>query len=115
MKKFLVMYLAPAAVLEEWMQKPEEDRKAEEERMKTEWGAWTRSHRDVIKETAGVGKTKKVTGEGITDTKNDIMLYSIVEGESAESVAGIFRGHPHFGIPEASIEVMPVNYLPEME
>ena len=113
MKKFLVLYLAPATVLEEWMRKPEENRKAGEEKMKKEWDTWMESHRDVIKETAGAGKTKKVTKEGVTDTKNDIMLYSIVEGESAEAVAEMFRDHPHFGIPEASIEIMPVNYLSE--
>lgn len=113
MKKFLVLYLAPATVLEEWMRKPEENRKAGEEKMKKEWDTWMESHHDAIKETAGAGKTKKVTKEGIADTKNDIMLYSIVEGESAEAVATMFQDHPHFGIPEASIEIMPVNYLSE--
>jgi hypothetical protein len=111
MNKFLVIYVAPARVLEEWMQKPEEERRAGEEKMKQEWDRWMESHRDVIKETAGVGKTKKVTKEGITETKNGIMLYSVVEGESVEAVAEMFQDHPHFGIPEASIEVMPVNYL----
>lgn len=115
MKTFLVIYLAPAAVLEEWMQQPEEYRKAEEAKMKAKWDAWMASHHEAIKETAGAGKTKKVTKEGVTDTKNDIMLYSIAEGESAEAVAEMFKDHPHFGIPRASIEIMPVNYLPGMK
>ena len=115
MTKFLVLYLAPAAVLAEWMQKPEEERKADEAKMKTEWDAWMQAHKSFIKETAGAGKTKKVTKEGVTDTRNDIMLYSLVEGESVEAVAQMFQDHPHFGIPQASIEIMPASYLPATE
>ena len=31
MEKFLVMFLAPASVMAEWMKKPEEERKIEEQ------------------------------------------------------------------------------------
>lgn len=115
MQKFIVLYKAPVAMLEEWMKKPEAERKAEEEKMKAEWDVWMRQHGSALKETAGAGKTKRVTKEGVIDTKNDIMLFSLVEGESHEAVADMFKDHPHFGIPEASIEVMPANHLPNME
>jgi hypothetical protein len=114
MKKFLVLYLAPASIIAEWMKKPEEERKAEEKKMQDEWGVWMSAHATSIKETAGAGKTKRVTKAGIADVKNDIMLYSMVEAESAEAVATMFAGHPHLGIPEASIEIMPANSLPGM-
>lgn len=115
MQRFLVLYLAPVSVLEEWMKTDPEIRKAEEEKMKAVWSAWMQEHGAVVKETAGAGKTKRVTKEGIEDVKNDIMLYSVVEAESAEAAARLFEGHPHFGIPQASIEVMPINSLPGME
>ncbi len=77
--------------------------------MESEWNSWMESHKDVIVETSGVGKPKRVTKDGIEDARNDIMMYSIVEAESLETAAQIFEGHPHFGIPGASIEVMTIN------
>lgn len=111
MKKFLVLYLAPVAVLEEWMKKDEATRKREEETMKAQWDAWTEAHQSAIKETAGAGKTTRVTSTGTTDVRNDIMLFSLIEAESSEAAAKLFEGHPHLEIPEASIEIMPANNL----
>ncbi len=115
MKKFLVLYLAPVAVLEDWMKKSPEERKIEEDKMKTEWDTWMKEHVAAVKETAGAGKTTQVTKNGVNDIKNDIMLFSIVEAESSEVVAKMFENHPHFGIPQASIEIMPVNELSGMK
>lgn len=115
MNEFLVLYRAPIAVLEEWMKKDPEERKNAEEKMKSEWDEWMRQHGKMIKETAGAGKTKRVAKDGIVDAKNDIMLFSIVEAESHEAAAELFKDHPHFGIPEASIEIMPVNHIPSAE
>lgn len=114
MQKFLVLYMAPAASLDEWMKKPEEERKPEEAKMKADWDAWMSAHGSMIKETAGAGKMKKVTKGSVEDGRNDIMLYSIVEAESADAAAEAFKDHPHFGIPTAWIEVMPANQLPGM-
>lgn len=115
MKKFLVLYLCPAATMEEWMKSDPEKRKAGEEKMKAEWDAWMNEHGKALKETAGAGSTTKVTQEGVAGIKNDIMLFSIAEGESQEAVAKMFENHPHLEIPQASIEIMEVNYLPGME
>ncbi len=111
MNKFLVLYCTPVAVLDKWMQTPAEERKEMEKKMETDWNEWMASHKEHVLETAGAGKTKLVTASGTTDIKNDIMMYSLVQGESAESVAQMFEGHPHFGIPEATIQVMPANAL----
>lgn len=115
MKKFLVLYLAPVSILEEWAKTDPETQKKEEAKMKAEWDAWMKEHGAAIKETAGAGKTKRVAQEGVVDTKNNIMLFSIVEAESHEAAAKMFENHPHLGIPEATIEIMPANYLPGME
>lgn len=115
MKKFLVLFMAPSASMAEWMKMPEAERKEAEGKMKGEWDAWMSGHTGMIKETAGAGKNKRVTAAGVQDATNDVMMYSIVEGESHDTVAAAFEGHPHFGIPGAWIEVMPANYLPGME
>lgn len=63
---------------------------------------------------AGVGKTKCITAQGTSDTKNDVMLYAIVEAESHEMPAKTFEGHLHLQIPQSSIEVMEIHPLSGM-
>jgi hypothetical protein len=112
MKKFLVTYLAPASVIDAWKKTAPADRKQAEEKMQAEWKQWMSDHRAVFTDIgAGVGKSKRVTAHGMSDTRNDIMLYGIVEAESHEAATRIFEGHPHLQIPQASIEVMELNPL----
>jgi hypothetical protein len=106
MKHFTVLYMAPAAVIAEWMQKPEVERKEAEGKMRTDWDTWMAAHKDAILNTIALGKTKRVSEAGVEDVKNDMMMSSYVQGESAEAVAEMFKGHPHFGIPGATIEIM---------
>ncbi|MBY0111161.1 hypothetical protein K2Y00_04140 [Patescibacteria group bacterium] len=115
MSKFLVLYLMPAEGLAEWMKIDPEIRKSEEEKMKADWDAWASAHSSSLLETAGAGKTKRITPEGVQDVANNIMLYSMVEAESTEAAAQLFEGHPHLKIPGGTIEVMPTNILPGME
>ena len=99
----------PHTGLDAWMQLPEEERKAQELEMQSEWNAWMEKHKDAITETAGVGKPKRITASGVEDSRNDIMMYSFVEADSLEAAAEMFKDHPHFGIPGSWIEVMSVN------
>lgn len=111
MKKFLVLYLAPATVLEEWSRTDPEKRKEAEEAMRSDWNKWMADHAAMVKDTGAGGKTKRVVANGIADVKNDIMLYSFVEAESHEDAAKAFAEHPHLRIPQSSIEVMEVRSL----
>lgn len=107
--KFFVTYQMPHTGLDQWMQLPEVERKAQEVEMQTQWNEWMAAHKASIVETAGVGKPKKVTASGVEDSRNDIMMYSFVEAESLDAAAEMFKNHPHFGIPGGWIEVMSVN------
>lgn len=107
--KLFITYQMPHAGLDQWMQLPEADRKAQETKMQSEWNAWMADHKASVTETAGVGKPKRVTSSGVADSRNDLMMYSFVEAESLEAAAEMFKNHPHFGIPGAWIEVMSVN------
>ena len=116
MKKFLVTYLAPASVIAEWKKTDPDTRKAAEEKMRAEWKKWITDLENIFADIgAGVGKTKVVTAQGISDSKNDIMLYSLVEAETHEGAAKSFEGHPHLQIPQSSIEIMEVHALPGMK
>ena len=115
MKRFLVTYLAPASVIDDWKRTEPERRKDAEEKMQGEWRKWMGDHTKMfVDRGAGVGKTKCVTAQGTSDTRNDIMLYAIVEAESHEAAAMAFEDHPHLQIPQSSIEVMEIHPLPGM-
>jgi hypothetical protein len=112
MPKFLVTYLAPASVIDEWKKTDPEKRKAAEGKMQGEWKTWMSDHAKIFADNgAGVGKTKRVTAQGSTDTKNDIMLYAIIEAETHEAAAKFFERHPHLQIPQSSIEIMEIHAL----
>jgi hypothetical protein len=113
-KKFLVMYLIPASVMQEWLQTEASAKKAAEEKMKGEWNQWMSAHSAMILSTDAAGKTERITSDGVSDTKNDIMLYSIIEAESHEAAAKSFENHPHLQIPQSSIEVMEIQPMAGM-
>jgi len=115
MKRFLVTYLVPASVMADWKKTDPVQRKEAETKMQGEWKKWmTDNARMFVDVGAGVGKTKLVNKQGTSDTKNDIMLYSVVEAESHEAAAKSFEGHPHLQIPQSSIEVMEIHSLQGM-
>jgi hypothetical protein len=63
----------------------------------------------MIMSTDAGGKTKRVTSNGVADTRNDIILYSVVEAESHEAAARAFENHPHLQIPQSSVEIMEIR------
>jgi hypothetical protein len=105
-RTFLVLYLIPASVLEAWSTTDPGERKAAEEKMRGEWGKWMEAHSTMIVSTDAGGKTKRVTSAGVSASRNDIVVFSVVEAESHEAAARMFENHPHLQIPQASIEVM---------
>src|SRR5947208_11733571 len=112
MKKFRETYLAPASVIAEWKKTDPDNRKAAEENMQAQWKKWMSDHANIFADVgAGVGRTKAVTVQGASDTRNDIMLYAIVQAESHDAAAKTFEAHPHLQIPQASIEIMEIHPL----
>jgi hypothetical protein len=108
-KKFLVLYLVPAIVMDEWAKTDPEKKKAAEEKLQSEWRQWMGAHSRMFISTDAAGKTKRVTSSGVSDTRNDLMLYSIVEAASHEAAAKLFENHPHLQIPQSSIEIMEIR------
>lgn len=109
MKKFLVLYLVPAQVMDDWGKTDPETRKAAEEKLRNDWQRWMGDHAKIVTLAEAAKKTMGVTATGIADTKNDIILYSIVEAENHETAAKAFAHHPHLTIPQSSIQVMEVR------
>lgn len=80
-----------------------------EDDLKVKWDTWSKANASNIVEMGGAGKTKLVNPSGVSDLRNEVMLFAIVQGEDQEKVAEMFVGHPHLEIPEATIEVTAVN------
>jgi hypothetical protein len=114
MKKFIALYLVPSSVIADWAKTDPEKKKAAEQAMQADWGRWMQEHAGMISDTGAGGRTKRVTETGVSETKNDILMYSFVEAESHEAAAKAFENHPHLRIPQSSIEVMSVRPLDGM-
>jgi len=98
-----------------WNALPEKERRAKTKEGIAAWKAWTEKHRAAIVEMGGpLGKTKKISEQGIEDVSNDMGAFMVVRATSQEEAAKLFEHHPHFTIfPGQSVEVMPVLPIPE--
>lgn len=115
MKKFLVLFLTPIEIMEDWMKTGALERKTMEAKMKDEWDAWMKNNADsFVEKPTGAGKTKIVTQAGVADARNDVMMWAVVQASSPDQAAAMFKSHPHLQIPESSIEIMEINQLEGM-
>ena len=57
----------------------------------------------------------EVDAKGVSDTKNGIGGYSIVQADNAEAATKLFgKDHPHLQIPGGWIEVIEIMPVPGM-
>ncbi|CAN5284109.1 hypothetical protein BH10PSE9_BH10PSE9_01620 [soil metagenome] len=112
MKKFLALYMAPAATIRALVKSMSpETNKAEMDA----WMTWAKANeKSVVDLGMPLGKTKRVSVSGVADTKNQITGYSIVQGASAAGVAKIFKKHPHMRHKGASVDILDIVQLPGM-
>ncbi len=116
MKKFLGVYLGAMHddAFKRWQAMPEEERKQKEQEGMAAWGKWMQDHGASVVEMGGpLGKTKKADKSGVSDTKNQMSGYVVVQAESHEEAAKMFENHPHFAIfPGESVEIMEILPMP---
>jgi hypothetical protein len=98
----------------EWNALPEGERQAKKQDGIAAWKSWAEKRQAAIVNMGGpLGKTKKVSEHGITDTGNEMGAFMVVRADSHEAAAKLFEKHPHFTIfPGESVEVMPVLPIP---
>ncbi|KHD87547.1 MAG: hypothetical protein OM95_13980 [Bdellovibrio sp. ArHS] len=117
MKKFLAVYTGTPESLEKKWGSLNPKERAQRERQGVEaWMNWGKKHQLAIKDNGSpLGKTKKVDAQGISDTKNNMTGYVIVEAPSAQEAAEMFLHHPHFTIfPGDGVEIVECLDLEEM-
>ncbi|MFN7161188.1 MAG: hypothetical protein ACK4NC_06350 [Candidatus Gracilibacteria bacterium] len=104
MKKFLAIFYGGAS--DEEKSKPLDMK--DQQAFMDAWVSWaTTNQKAIIDNGAPLGKTKTVQENSISDSKNDIIAYAIVETNSHEDAAEIFKAHPHLTLhPKNRIEVI---------
>jgi hypothetical protein len=116
MKKFLAIFLGSAEAFQksEWGSMDEATRKTREAGGIKAWTDWMSVHRAAITESGGpLGKTKRAAKGGISDTKNALSGYVVVQAESHDAAARMFDNHPHFTVfPGDSVEIMECLPIP---
>ncbi len=101
MKKFLILYTAPVTAQEQMDVSPEEMKKGMEP-----WFTWFKK----MGKTLIDGGTPLVNGmhftkDDVSHGKTEITGYSIVQAENWEDLKELIVDHPHYMVPNASIEV----------
>jgi hypothetical protein len=116
MKNFLAVYLGDAnsAHYQQWLSATEAEKKKRTDAGMAAWFAWGEKHKAAIVENgAPLGKTKRASRTGLSDTKNNMTGYTVVRAESHEAATRMFENHPHFTIfPGDAVEIMECLPLP---
>lgn len=115
MKKFLAVFLGSTEAMQRWHGLSEKERAEREKKGIDAWHNWAeRNAKSVVGEGAPLGKTKRVGPEGISDTRNNLTAFTVVQAASQEEAAKLFLDHPHFAIfPGDSIEIVECLPIPE--
>ena len=97
-----------------WNALSDAERRAKQQEGVAAWKAWAEKHQSAIVDMGGpLGKTKRISRDGVEDTSNAIGACTIVRAESHEAAARLFEGHPHFTIfPGECVEIMPILPIP---
>lgn len=109
MARFLAVYTMKPEDLASFRKRP----KAEQDEVDTigvkQWTAWEETNAASIVDGGGmVGKTRRVTRDGIVDATNPICGYLVVEAETIEDAARLFADHPHIRVfPGDGVDIMP--------
>ena len=115
MKKFLAVYTGSPAAMDQWKAMDPRQREEKEKAGMAAWKQWVAAHQDaIVDQGTPLGKTKQVSSSGVSDIRNNLGAWTVVQADSHEAAARIFEGHPHFALfPGESVEVMECLPLPE--
>jgi hypothetical protein len=115
MKKYMVVFTGSPDAMAGWQALDAAERQRREAEGMQAWKRWVDDNaKAIVDNGAPLGKTKRVTKDGIADTRNNLAAYTVVQAESQEAAARLFEGHPHFTIfPGDGVEIMECLPLPQ--
>lgn len=114
MKQFLAIYTGQPHT--KWEELSKEEQQKRGQKGMEAWSQWGEKYAKSILVNGGpLGKTKLVNKKGISDIKNAMTGYILIEAESHEAAAKMFIEHPHFSIfPGEGVEIMECLPIPTM-
>lgn len=108
MKKFLVLYRAPVSAQEQMSKASPEQAKAGMDA----WMSWAgKAGHAIVDMGAPTQSIAHLNGGALS---GHIGGYGIVQADTVNAALALFDGHPHLGMPGASIEVLEILQLPGM-
>ena len=109
MPRFLAVYTMTPESLAAFYRLPRAEQEAIDAKGLPAWGEWEKRNAASLLDRGGmVGKTTRITKDGIVPATNPFCGYVIVEAEDAEAAARLFADHPHFNIfPGDGVDIMP--------
>jgi hypothetical protein len=114
MKRFLAVFTGSPDAMNRWLALPEAERQARTEQGMAAWHQWAADQASSIVDMGGpLGRTKLIGPGGISDIRNAMAAYAVVQADSHESAAALFLNHPHFMLfPGDGVQVMEVMPVP---
>src|SRR6266496_3735842 len=113
MKKFLVLYKASTEAFHQMMKSstPEQQKAGMDA-----WMNWSKKAGSSLVDMGGpLGKSVRVAkGGAVSPVVNDLGGYSVMQAESKEALASTMKDHPHFMMPDSSIEIVELMPIPGM-
>ncbi|MBA8820941.1 hypothetical protein BRY73_03840 [Ochrobactrum sp. P6BS-III] len=109
MPRFLAVYTINPEDLAAFRRLSKAEQDAVDAKGIAQWMAWEERNAAIILDRGGmVGKTTRVTKQGLAAAKNPFCGYLVVEAETAEAAAQLFLDHPHITVfPGDGIDIMP--------
>jgi len=113
MNNYFVIYRVPVATMDERMKNTSpEERQKQGQALGTGMMEWTKKNeKSIVERGWPLGKTKTVTKDGVKDSKNDLNYACIVQANSHDEAAAMFKDNPHFTIPTSYIDIMEIPHM----
>jgi hypothetical protein len=117
MKKFMAVFTGTPEKLDAWKHLDAKERASREKAGMEAWGKWaTTNAGSIVDQGSPLGKTKRIAADGISDIRNNLAAYTVVQAESHEAAAKLFLNHPHFAMfPGDGVEIMECLPMPTMK
>ena len=101
MKKFLILYTSPLSAQEQMDVSPEEMKKGMEP-----WLAWMKkAKKGLVDGGIPLVNGMHFTKDDVAHSKMQVNGYSIMQAVNWEDLKALIVDHPHYMVPNASIEV----------
>ncbi|MBY5765681.1 hypothetical protein HFO06_21665 [Rhizobium leguminosarum] len=115
MPRFLAVYTMKPEALASFRSLPKAEQDVVDAAGISQWSAWEEHNAACIPpipwllDRGGmVGKTTRVTKDGVQRAENQFCGYLVVEAETADAAARLFQDHPHFNVfPGDGVDIMP--------